>query len=106
MSPLKVYFSNIFIYLLSFFMSLISSTATIYFFQLCIPGYTRSNVETHGHLGTCVPCQCNGHATLCDSNTGECHDCQHNTDGGCLHCVIVNTTWPVGWVLSPNPANK
>ena len=28
-----------------------------------------------------MPCDCNNHATLCESETGVCDDCQHNTAG-------------------------
>ncbi|XP_072282815.1 basement membrane-specific heparan sulfate proteoglycan core protein, partial [Pyxicephalus adspersus] len=47
--------------------------------QDCDIGYTRS---TSGlYLGTCERCQCNGHSTECDGETGECLNCQHNTEG-------------------------
>ncbi|XP_068097693.1 basement membrane-specific heparan sulfate proteoglycan core protein isoform X5 [Hyperolius riggenbachi] len=47
--------------------------------QDCDIGYTRS---TSGlYLGTCERCQCGGHSTECDGETGECLNCQHNTEG-------------------------
>ena len=48
----------------------------------CSPGYYR----TEG--GTCQPCQCNGLATTCDLETGECTDCRNLTTGiSCETCV-------------------
>ncbi|XP_077312090.1 basement membrane-specific heparan sulfate proteoglycan core protein isoform X8 [Lithobates pipiens] len=47
--------------------------------QDCDIGYTRS---TSGlYLGTCERCQCSGHSTECDGESGECLNCQHNTEG-------------------------
>ncbi|KAA0707146.1 Basement membrane-specific heparan sulfate proteoglycan core protein [Triplophysa tibetana] len=53
--------------------------------QDCEVGYTR----TPGlYLGTCEKCDCNGHASGCDSETGECLNCRHNTDGRhCENCL-------------------
>ncbi len=39
-------------------------------FQDCATGYTRS--EGGLYIGLCEPCQCNGHATDCDPETGVC----------------------------------
>ncbi|KAJ8933875.1 hypothetical protein NQ314_013728 [Rhamnusium bicolor] len=36
----------------------------------CAPGYYRIQSGPHG--GYCVPCECNGHSTDCDVNTGVC----------------------------------
>ncbi|XP_069802948.1 basement membrane-specific heparan sulfate proteoglycan core protein isoform X4 [Dendropsophus ebraccatus] len=53
--------------------------------QDCDIGFTRS---TSGlYLGTCERCQCGGHSTECDGETGECLNCQHNTEGAkCERC--------------------
>ncbi|XP_056009495.1 basement membrane-specific heparan sulfate proteoglycan core protein-like isoform X3 [Ostrea edulis] len=52
----------------------------------CDVGYTRSGSGTY--LGTCEPCQCNGHSSECDPDTGRCRNCQHNTDGEqCERCA-------------------
>ncbi|XP_075461950.1 basement membrane-specific heparan sulfate proteoglycan core protein isoform X3 [Ascaphus truei] len=53
--------------------------------QDCDIGYTRS---TSGlYLGTCERCQCSGHSTECEGETGECQNCQHNTEGPkCERC--------------------
>lgn len=49
-------------------------------------GYTRT---TSGlYLGTCERCDCNGHASSCDPETGRCLQCLHNTDGDrCERCL-------------------
>ncbi|XP_060115564.1 basement membrane-specific heparan sulfate proteoglycan core protein [Heteronotia binoei] len=53
--------------------------------QDCDVGYTRT---TSGlYLGTCEPCDCSGHAKECDAQTGDCQNCQHNTEGPrCERC--------------------
>ncbi|XP_054857961.1 basement membrane-specific heparan sulfate proteoglycan core protein isoform X3 [Eublepharis macularius] len=53
--------------------------------QECDVGYTRT---TSGlYLGTCEPCDCSGHSTECNSQNGECQNCQHNTEGPrCERC--------------------
>ncbi|XP_053136681.1 basement membrane-specific heparan sulfate proteoglycan core protein isoform X4 [Hemicordylus capensis] len=33
------------------------------------------------YLGTCSGCNCNGHSSFCDPNSGYCLNCQHNTEG-------------------------
>ncbi|XP_041859531.1 basement membrane-specific heparan sulfate proteoglycan core protein isoform X3 [Melanotaenia boesemani] len=53
--------------------------------QECDEGYTRT---TSGlYLGTCERCDCNGHASGCDPDTGRCLQCLHNTAGSrCERC--------------------
>ncbi|XP_050953192.1 basement membrane-specific heparan sulfate proteoglycan core protein isoform X13 [Labeo rohita] len=53
--------------------------------QECDAGYTR----TPGlYLGTCEKCDCHGHASGCDSETGDCLNCLHNTVGRrCENCL-------------------
>lgn len=46
----------------------------------CAPGYYRDPNGPFG--GYCIPCECNGHATTCNCDTGVCDDCQHHTTGG------------------------
>ncbi|XP_071805292.1 basement membrane-specific heparan sulfate proteoglycan core protein-like isoform X3 [Asterias amurensis] len=48
----------------------------------CATGYSRMGQGLY--LGVCIPCQCNGHASSCNSETGVCIDCLHNTVGE--HC--------------------
>lgn len=36
----------------------------------CAPGYYRIQSGPHG--GYCAPCECHGHASECDVNTGVC----------------------------------
>ncbi|XP_012410390.1 laminin subunit alpha-2, partial [Trichechus manatus latirostris] len=45
--------------------------------ETCLPGFYRLPSELGGRtlgptLGTCVPCQCNGHSSLCDPETSKC----------------------------------
>merc|ERR1712086_434815 len=42
----------------------------------CTENYVQDKLEVHSK---CVPCQCNGHASLCDGTTGEGCNCQNNT---------------------------
>ncbi|XP_060132262.1 basement membrane-specific heparan sulfate proteoglycan core protein isoform X6 [Zootoca vivipara] len=53
--------------------------------QDCDVGYTRT---TSGlYLGTCERCDCNEHTAECDTETGDCQACQHNTEGQrCERC--------------------
>ncbi|XP_044068676.1 basement membrane-specific heparan sulfate proteoglycan core protein isoform X9 [Siniperca chuatsi] len=53
--------------------------------QECDEGYTRTSSGLY--LGTCKRCDCNGHASSCDPETGRCLQCLHNTAGPrCEHC--------------------
>ncbi|KAI4896717.1 hypothetical protein NFI96_032885, partial [Prochilodus magdalenae] len=47
--------------------------------QECDVGYTRTGSGLY--LGTCEKCDCHGHASSCDSDTGACLQCLHNTAG-------------------------
>ena len=50
--------------------------------ESCEAGFFR--IKSTPYLGTCVPCQCNGHADSCDPLTGACLNCRDNTMGD--HC--------------------
>ncbi|XP_029102224.1 basement membrane-specific heparan sulfate proteoglycan core protein isoform X4 [Scleropages formosus] len=50
--------------------------------QECDVGYSRTGSGLY--LGTCERCNCHGHASTCDSETGDCLQCLHNTAGP--HC--------------------
>ncbi|KAJ8379009.1 hypothetical protein AAFF_G00232380 [Aldrovandia affinis] len=50
----------------------------------CISGFYRAGGVLFG--GTCLRCECNSHASQCDSN-GTCLGCNHNTAGSrCGRC--------------------
>ncbi|KAK3801367.1 hypothetical protein RRG08_059069 [Elysia crispata] len=56
--------------------------------QQCAAGYLRVP-DSRTALGRCARCNCNGHASSCDPQTGRCRDCQHNTEGErCERCAI------------------
>ncbi|XP_053203386.1 laminin subunit alpha-like [Panonychus citri] len=50
----------------------------------CVSGYYR--VANGPYLGSCAPCQCNGHSNECDPLTGKCFNCKHETVGD--HCEL------------------
>ncbi|XP_069364954.1 basement membrane-specific heparan sulfate proteoglycan core protein isoform X3 [Maniola hyperantus] len=51
----------------------------------CAPGYTRSLSGLY--LRNCVPCDCNGHSNKCNPESGECVNCNDNTEGpNCEYC--------------------
>ncbi|XP_045912374.1 basement membrane-specific heparan sulfate proteoglycan core protein-like isoform X7 [Micropterus dolomieu] len=53
--------------------------------QECDEGYTRTSSGLY--LGTCERCDCNGHASSCDPESGRCLQCLHNTAGPrCERC--------------------
>ncbi|XP_054980794.1 laminin subunit alpha-1 [Sorex araneus] len=58
--------------------------------QDCAPGYYRGKLPGGDHRGPlpllapCVPCSCNNHSDICDSETGKCLNCRDNTAGD--HC--------------------
>uniref|UniRef100_A0A3P8UCW4 Heparan sulfate proteoglycan 2 n=1 Tax=Amphiprion percula TaxID=161767 RepID=A0A3P8UCW4_AMPPE len=53
--------------------------------QECDEGYTRTSSGLY--LGTCERCDCNGHASGCDPESGRCLQCLHNTAGArCERC--------------------
>ncbi|KAK0088927.1 hypothetical protein PV326_004677, partial [Microctonus aethiopoides] len=51
----------------------------------CAVGYTRAIEGLY--LGICEPCNCNGHSSQCDSETGTCENCgDHTTGDSCEIC--------------------
>ncbi|RVE52211.1 hypothetical protein evm_003130 [Chilo suppressalis] len=52
----------------------------------CAPGY-KHEPANGGPYSACIPCDCNGHAHICDTATGFCK-CKHNTTGSnCELCA-------------------
>ncbi|KAK2168856.1 hypothetical protein NP493_1214g00017 [Ridgeia piscesae] len=55
--------------------------------ESCAPGYRRTGDILYG--GVCEPCHCHNHSYTCDSITGECLSCTHNTQGAyCEECAF------------------
>uniref|UniRef100_A0A8D3CGP1 Laminin, alpha 1 n=1 Tax=Scophthalmus maximus TaxID=52904 RepID=A0A8D3CGP1_SCOMX len=63
--------------------------------QECAAGYfhrPQSELSSQSQklmfVHPCVRCRCNNHSEICDTETGDCQDCQHHTAGrSCEFCA-------------------
>ena len=54
--------------------------------HLCKSGFKREVVNGNESI-PCVPCECNGHSSVCHPMTGVCMNCSNNTVGNfCEEC--------------------
>ncbi|ERL95702.1 hypothetical protein D910_00136 [Dendroctonus ponderosae] len=55
------------------------------FCESCAPGFRHSPAHG-GPFTNCIPCDCNSHARICDSETGRCICEDHTTGENCERC--------------------
>ncbi|KAJ8360629.1 hypothetical protein SKAU_G00171540 [Synaphobranchus kaupii] len=60
--------------------------------EVCSAGFER--VPGGSYLGTCSGCNCNGHASTCDTVSGHCLSCRHNTEGPTYDCKPCPCPYP------------
>ncbi|XP_071445859.1 laminin subunit gamma-1 [Hetaerina americana] len=56
------------------------------FCESCAPGY-RHEPANGGPFARCVPCNCNGHAEICEAETGRCICQDHTMGDNCEQCA-------------------
>lgn len=69
------------------------------FCESCAPGY-RHNPPGGGSFAECVPCNCNGHADLCDNDSGKFHllwlilsaSCVSSQSHRASCCIVISLT--------------